>query len=241
MDISVRRTSPLIVEDRSWLGDAADTQTPRSMTLVTAAFTKNTHYPNGVLKSGTVIARFTSGANVGLWGPYAGRTTEVQTATITGAPTGGTWTLTVGGETTAGIAYNATAAAVQAALEALPNVSAGDIVVTGSAGGPYSLTFSGAGAGTNVAAVTASAAGLTGGTSPAVTIATLTGGGSTVSTGLDVPVGFLFNSLAMVEGGANLGAPLLERGFIRPQFLPANHGLDAAARRLLANHFIFRD
>lgn len=244
MDISVRKTSPLIVEDRSWLGDVDGTQATRSITLLTSAFTKVTHYPDGVLKSGTVLARFTSGANLGLYGPYGGRASEVQTATVTGGPTGGTFTLTLNGETTAAIAYNATADAVRAALEALPSISAGDLTVTGSAGGPYTVTFAGTYAGQNVAALTASGASLTGGSTPGVTIATPTPGGGTATDGLDVPRGFLWNTLQFdVDGAvpARIGAPLQERGFIRPQFLPANSGLDSAARRLLENHFIFRD
>lgn len=246
MDISVRRTSPLVVEDRSWLADVDGTQATRSITLRTAAFTKATHFPNGVLKSGTVIAQYTSGAYAGLWGPYAGSASEVQTATITGGPTGGTFTLTLNGETTAAIAYNATAATVEAALEALPSLSASDVAVTGSAGGPYTVTFGGSLAGSNVAAMTASGASLTGGTTPGVTIATTTGGGGTATDGLDVARGFLFNSIQMIsvhdgESTANKGAPLQERGFIRTALLPPNSGLDAAARRQLGNHFIFRD
>jgi hypothetical protein len=100
---------------------------------------------------------------------------EVQTVTITGTPTGGTFTLTYDGATTAGIAYNATAAAVRSALIALSTIEEGNVTVTGSNGGPYSVTFSG---GNNVSQMTASGAGLTGGTSPAAGVATATGGGS---------------------------------------------------------------
>lgn len=105
-----------------------------------------------------------------------GDISEVQTVTITGAPTGGTFTLTYSGQTTAGIAFNAAAAAVQAALEALSNLAPGDITVTGGPGPgtPYVVTFR-AGMG-NVIQMTASAAGLTGGTAPAVTVVTTTPG-----------------------------------------------------------------
>jgi hypothetical protein len=247
MDISVRRTSRLIVEDRSWLGDVDGTQATRSITLRAAAFTKNTHYPDGVLKSGTVLARYSSGAYAGLWAPYAGEASEAQTVTITGTPTGGTFTLTLNGETTAGIAYNATAAAVESALEALPSLSADDISVTGGPGPgtPYVVTFGGALAGANVAQMT-SAGSFTGGSSPAVAVTTTTAGGGTATDGTDVPRGFLFNSLEFIyaDGSSptgNVGAPLMERGFIKPVNLPANSGLDANARRVLGNHFIFRD
>lgn len=101
---------------------------------------------------------------------------EVQSVTITGGPTGGTFTLTYSGQTTAGIAYNAAAAAVQAALIALSNLAPGDVVVTGGPGPatPYAVAFR-AGLG-NVAQMTASGAGLTGGTTPAVNVATASPG-----------------------------------------------------------------
>lgn len=140
MDISVRKTSPLIVEDRSWLGDADGTDSCRSITLVSALFVQATHFPDGVLRSGIVLGRITAaGATQGMYGPYS-----------------------------------------DAAVD-----------------------------------------------------------------GRQVAKGFLFNTLQMIEGGmllsANKGAPMLERGYIRPWLLPANSGLDAAARVDLAGHFIFRD
>jgi hypothetical protein len=67
----------------------------------------------------------------------------VKTVTITGTPTGGTFTLTFNGQTTSGIAYNAAASAVQSALVALSTVGAGNATVSGSAGGPYTVTFTG--------------------------------------------------------------------------------------------------
>lgn len=103
-------------------------------------------------------------------------TNEVQSVTITGAPAGGTFTLSFDGETTTPIPYNATAAAVQAALLALGAFRTGDVVVTGSAGGPYTLTFGADFAAEDVTALTADATGLTGGTTPAVVIATPTAG-----------------------------------------------------------------
>src|SRR5690606_30419747 len=102
-------------------------------------------------------------------------TNEVQTVTISGTPTGGTFTLEYGGEDTDGIAHNAAASAVQSALESLSTVGAGNVTVTGSAGGPYSVTFTGALAGTNVAQMTADDE-LTGGTTPGVAVTTATAG-----------------------------------------------------------------
>lgn len=105
-------------------------------------------------------------------GPMTLGTAEVQTVTITGGPTGGTFTLTYSGQTTAAIAYNASAAAVQSALEALSNLVPGDVTVTGA--GPYTVTFRAALG--NVAQMTADATGLTGGTTPDVVVATTTQG-----------------------------------------------------------------
>lgn len=99
---------------------------------------------------------------------------EVQTVTITGSPTGGSFTLTYAGQTTGAIAYNAAATAVQSALRALSNMPESGVSVTGSAGGPYTVTFAD---GANVAQMTATSS-LTGGTTPGVTVATSTEGGS---------------------------------------------------------------
>lgn len=139
MDLTIRSTTPLIVEDRSWLGDVDGTQATRSITLVVASFTKNTHYPTGILKSGHVIGRYTSGANSGLWGLYS----------------------------------------------------------------------------------------------------------DAASDGRQVATGFLFNTLQLIDPDGNtsvkVGAPLMERGFIKPARLPSTSGIDSAARVDLAGHFIFRD
>ena len=99
---------------------------------------------------------------------------EVQVVTLTTAPTGGTFTLTYSGQTTSAIAYNASAATVDAALEALSNIGAGDVVVTGSAGGPWTVTFATALAGINVDQMTGNGSGLTGGTVETFAVAAVT-------------------------------------------------------------------
>ena len=110
-------------------------------------------------------------------GAYGG-TNERQTVTITGTPDGGTFTLSYAGQTTAGIAFDAAASAVQSALVALSNLAPGDVTVTGGPGPdtPYQVTFGGTLATTDVAQMTASAASLTGGDSPAVTVTTAVAG-----------------------------------------------------------------
>lgn len=104
-------------------------------------------------------------------------TNEIQTVTITGTPTGGTFTLTFSGQTTAAIAYDAAAAAVQSALEALSNIDVGDVTVGGGAGPgtPWTVTFGGNYAAQDVTVMTA-AGSFTGGTSPAIAVTTPTPG-----------------------------------------------------------------
>lgn len=103
-----------------------------------------------------------------------GGTTAVQTVTLTGTPAGGTFTLTFRGQTTAGIAYNAANSAVQSALEALSSIGSGNVTVSGS--GPWVVTFAGTLAAQAVELLLGSGASLTGGTSPAVSIALTTPG-----------------------------------------------------------------
>jgi len=95
-----------------------------------------------------------------------------QRVTVTGAPTGGTYTLVYQGTATVAIAYNATPATVQAAITTVAATSgdAAPVTVYGSAGGPYLVVWSARSAriasplslGTNS---------LTGGTTPSVTVA----------------------------------------------------------------------
>lgn len=128
--------------------------------------------PNTVFARGTILGNITNTAN------------DVQTVTVTGGPTGGTFTLTgtnpVSGATvtTAPIAFNATAAAVQAALVASGIFGAGNATAAGAGGGPYTITFVGALAGTPVPPLALGTNALTGGTTPGVTVAHTTTGRS---------------------------------------------------------------
>lgn len=103
-------------------------------------------------------------------------TNEIETVTLTGTPTGGTFRLVFRGATTTAIAYNAAAAAVQAALEALSTIGEDNVTVSGSASGPYTVEFVGVFAELNVPTMTAVAS-LTGGTAPGVTVTTTQQGG----------------------------------------------------------------
>lgn len=95
----------------------------------------------------------------------------VQHVVYTGVGAGKTITYKFDGASTAAVAVAATAAQVQAALEGLPNVSPGDVTVTGSVGGPFDVTFTGEYAGEAVPLMTATA------TEGTVTITQTTAGG----------------------------------------------------------------
>lgn len=107
---------------------------------------------------------------------HGSATNEVQTVTIMGSPTGGTFILTFRGATTSGLAYNAAAATVQTALQGLSTIGSGNATVSGSDGGPYTVTFASALAATAVDEITADGSSLTGGTAPSVTVTTATEG-----------------------------------------------------------------
>jgi RHS repeat-associated protein len=103
---------------------------------------------------------------------YGYQADEVQQVALSGSPTGGTFKLTFNSQTTAPIASNATAAAVQSALQ--PSIGAGNALVAGPAGGPWLVRFANQLAGTNVPEMTADGSGLTGGS---VSVQTASRGG----------------------------------------------------------------
>ena len=141
-----------------------------------------------ILQPGVVLAKITVGSDAGKVGPFqpgGSPANEVQTVTITGTPTGGVFTLTYEGETTDDIAFNATAAAVQSALEALSNIEVGDVVCAGGPlpGSAVTVTFQGTLGGRDITLMTADDSGLTGGTSPAVAVTETTPGAAGATDG----------------------------------------------------------
>lgn len=154
------------------LGDSVRRQGNLLLTNNDSVVVADGGYPG----TGDVTGGTSEVQNVALSGGTQSGTSEVQTIDISGSPTGGTFTLTYDANTTAAIAYNATAADVQAALEALPNVAVGDLEATGGPlpGSTVTITFQ-ASLG-NVSQITGDGTGLTGGTTPAVNTATTTEG-----------------------------------------------------------------
>ena len=101
--------------------------------------------------------------------PTIGRN-EKQTVTITGSPGGGTFKLSFGGQITGTIAYNADAATVRTALEALSTIGVGNVRVTGN-NPNFTVEFLDALRQTDVPLLVLDTNSLTGGSSPSVAIA----------------------------------------------------------------------
>lgn len=157
-------------------------------------------------------------------------TSEVQTITITGVPTGGTFRLGFDGETTGTIAFDAVNTAVDTALEALPNLGVGDVTVTGGPGPgtPFVVTFNSALG--DVPVMTLVTNSLTGGTAPTVTITTGTTGSNLTAIGYRAPevggdplpngVSVELWSRALTDGAFASDLPyihwVLPRTFLRP-------------------------
>ena len=105
-------------------------------------------------KSGQTAAKSAIIANTGL-----------SLGTLSVKAVGGTFSLAFSGKTTIPLAYDASAASVQAGLEALSTIGAGNVTVTGGPGSlsgstPYNITFTGALSGTEVAKIDADATNL---------------------------------------------------------------------------------
>jgi hypothetical protein len=144
--------------------------------------------------------------------PSAG-TSEIQTLTIGGTPTGGTFTLAFDGFQTAAITWSATNATlvanIDAALEALPNIGTGGVttaVGTMTAGiGTITITFAGNNAAKAVNTITVVTNAMTG-TSPTVAVAETTPGVDATARG--APTGAQMvdttNGIAYINTGTGL-------------------------------------
>ena len=111
----------------------------------------------------TGLTGTTPGGVVAVGTAGSGTVNEVQTIYKSGTVSGGTFTVSFAGQTTAAVAYNVSAADLQTALENLSNVVPGDVTVTGTAGNNYILRWAGNYAAQDVAAVTIGNGSITGG------------------------------------------------------------------------------
>lgn len=143
----------------------------------------------GTLRTATAAGtpiQVTPGATLGAVLSVTKIASTNETAAIdSGGATAGTFTLDFDSEVTDDIAFDATAAEVQAALEALANIAEGDITVAGTTvdADDIVVTFTGNYAGTNVTDLDVGTDSTTGGTGVAVNV---TDPGTPTSPTLDV-------------------------------------------------------
>ena len=165
----------------------------------------------GALTCNGLAQRMTDGATI----PTGAN--EVQTMTITGIPTGGTFTLGFRGQVTTALNVISTgapitAAALQTALQALPTIGAGNATVSGTftgttsiTGGSLVITFASGLAGSNLPAITQVTNSMIGGTSPTSVFTETTRGGYTEVTPRPIFAGqvgvYLSTALATITSG----------------------------------------
>lgn len=226
---------PLINDDASWLYELIQNETDSPLTgtpdpnpvpiptnLLVGIITNNTiglSWLDIIQASSFIVQQSLDGVS---FTNVAAGNNDVQTVTITGAPTGGTFTLTFGGQTTSPIPYNATASQVAAALQALSSIGAGNVSVTGGPGpsAGWVVTFIGALANAPQSAMTHTDS-FSGGSSPASAVAHTTtgvyGGGTPVSPqtvidNLTANTNYWYRVAAIVNG-------------LQGEFSPAVHAL----------------
>lgn len=69
MDLQVS-TETSNSRDLSWLASSFAVNHAKPRTVLIASADEDTHYPDGYIKPGVILAQYTSGANSGLWAPY---------------------------------------------------------------------------------------------------------------------------------------------------------------------------
>lgn len=167
-------------------------------------------------------------------GPYAAGTSEVQSVTVNGAPTGGTFTLTFDGETTGALPFDATVGNIQVSLNALPNLHG--VEVTGA--GPWSVTFPDSLG--DVPEMTGDGSGLTGGVAPSVAVATTTPGVAPAPTAgtwvyATGPVAVRLDEVQVLDGSATVDRATNRRTTVAQRlFLVSYDSCGAFAAQLTA-------
>ena len=111
----------------------------KSTAVITALGTPGTLIPSGQIVSvlGNPTAKFVTIEDKTI----LAQTNEVQKIFFSSVPTGGTWSLNFNGQLTSALAFNANAAAVEAALEALSNLTS--VTVSGNYASGFTITFDG--------------------------------------------------------------------------------------------------
>lgn len=147
---------------------------------------------------------------------------ELQSVTITGSPTGGTFVLRFGGQNTAPLNWNCTASQMQTALQNLSSILSGNALVTGGPGPgtAFTVEFTSSLGYASQALITLQTNSLTGGSSPNVAIARVQAGqGFTTQSGnytINYPIG------QIVFASDLLGTPVVRvssGGYLPASFL----------------------
>jgi hypothetical protein len=144
--------------------------------------------------------------------PNSVPTSGEQVIIIEGSPTGGTFTLTFKGQSTVPIAFDAPAQGPNSVVEALQDLStviAGEVSVTGSDGGPYTIYFYGHNGRVSQPPIVADASGVTP-SGAAVNVTVVQQGGE----GYDTHYHFEYVSQKQFE------APSTEGGFAKANSTP---------------------
>ena len=195
----------------TWLAAAAALVVAAAFVLSAAALSINTNpitFP-AVTLDGTdqTVNGSTSAWRADATGESGGWNVTVASTDLDGGEvqevsnnaTGGTFTLTFDGQTTAAINYNASAASVESALEALSNIADVSVTGSGASSDPWVVTFVDPGK-QNVAQMTADDTNLTGGTSTMTT--TVEGGTKTIAVS-NFQIRLLDASIVLVSGDTN--------------------------------------
>ncbi len=156
------------MKDTVFAADRSEDSYASHVDLVPKTAVKFTAFENSTTR--TILANLIAGNTyfLRLDGQSSVLIDNDQVLTISGSPTGGTFTLTYKSQTTGDIDYNATAADVATALKALSTIGDNDVSVSGSDGGPWTVSFTGLLA--NDDSLLTHTDSLTGGTDPALGI-----------------------------------------------------------------------
>lgn len=213
---------------------ATNTRTGQPRAAITRIRPKSFASGSGTLAKLTPVTKNTS---TGFYQAWATPVSQVETITKAGTVTSGTFTVTIDGQASAAIAWNASNAVILAALEAMPNIQPGDVVLTGGgvAGvstGALTLTFAGSKTGRSMVISTGSGSLGGGGTYDA---AIVTAGVETVGTGLDKITGFVWPDAVVLSGSGEVIGNVALAGIIHRDDVPLvspviQAGLDAALK-----------
>ncbi len=122
-------------------------------------------------------------------GDRTGGLDQIERLTVLGGPTGGTFKATFNAVQSGTIAYNASKATLQAALEAISTIGAGNVKVSGPNGGPWVVVYINRLGKQANTGLTIDYSALTGGTSPTVSeVVDVIGAPGEVSLNLAVPL-----------------------------------------------------